>query len=174
MRNIVVVGGPGSGKTTVARDLARRLALRHVELDSLWWGPHWTPRDAADFEGGLREIAGTDGWVADGNYFDVGAATILWPAADTLVWLDIRRRVAIARVLRRTTMRALRRCDLWAGNRQSLRDLSPRSVARLVRSWPNYSERVAELLPTVAAGPDVVRIRTRRELTALLRRAELN
>jgi AAA domain len=36
---IAVVGTSGSGKTTVARELARRLGVPHVELDALYHGP---------------------------------------------------------------------------------------------------------------------------------------
>ncbi|MBT8194426.1 MAG: AAA family ATPase [Acidimicrobiia bacterium] len=36
MERIAVVGPPGSGKTTVARELADRLHLPHIELDSIF------------------------------------------------------------------------------------------------------------------------------------------
>jgi tRNA uridine 5-carbamoylmethylation protein Kti12 len=39
LTRVVVVGTSCSGKTTLARRLARILATEHVELDSLYWGP---------------------------------------------------------------------------------------------------------------------------------------
>jgi ATP-dependent protease Clp ATPase subunit len=36
---ILVVGRTGSGKTTLARELAAALHVPHVELDSLYFGP---------------------------------------------------------------------------------------------------------------------------------------
>src|SRR5262245_35454146 len=148
MRRVVVVGGPGSGKTTLASRLAAALGVRHVELDSVWWGPNWTPAGEDSFSEALRELTAGDGWVLDGNYFDVGAAGVAWRAADTLVWLDLPRRLAVARTLRRAVARVVGRTELWSDNRQRADTLSPASVARLIRRWPSYSRRVGELLAT--------------------------
>jgi len=51
LTRVVVVGTSCSGKTTLARRLARILATEHVELDSLYWGPEQTPRP--DFNTGV-------------------------------------------------------------------------------------------------------------------------
>ena len=53
-------------ETTLARRLARILATEHVELDSLYWGPEWTPRP--DFIQNVLAIAQQPRWVIDGNY----------------------------------------------------------------------------------------------------------
>jgi ABC-type dipeptide/oligopeptide/nickel transport system ATPase component len=41
-RRIAVVGTTGSGKTALARRISQWLDIPHVELDALYWGPHWT------------------------------------------------------------------------------------------------------------------------------------
>ena len=117
MLRVVVVGPPGSGKTTVAAMLARRLGLSHVELDSLWWEPNWTEAGPELFQSRLRAVIAAESWVLDGNYFSVGARDVVWPRADTIVWLDHARWVTVPRVLRRTIVRGLRRTELWSGNR---------------------------------------------------------
>ncbi len=60
-----------------------------------------------------------EGWVIDGNYsrFQPG----IWDLADTVVWLDHSFPRLFARLVRRTFRRSIRREDLWAGNRESLR-----------------------------------------------------
>ena len=167
VHRVVVVGGPGSGKSTLAATMADRLGVSHVELDALWWEPGWTPVDERVFRARLADATAGDGWVLDGHYLDEGAVDIVWPAADTLVWLDVARARAVARCLRRTTSRVVHRTELWGTNRQGIATLSPRSIAGLVRRWSSYSARIADALATNEL-PDltVVRLRTIAEVDA--------
>lgn len=52
----------------------------------------------------------------DGNY--TPARNIIWQRATHLVWLDYERPVIMARVIRRSLLRAVLRTELWAGNRE--------------------------------------------------------
>src|SRR5438552_6517963 len=108
MKRVVVVGPPGSGKTTVARKLAERLALPHIELDSIWWDPNWTEVGQEVFSERAATIVCDDAWVLDGNYFSVGARDVIWPRADTIVWLDLARWVTVPRVVKRTFWRGVK------------------------------------------------------------------
>lgn len=139
------MGGPGSGKTTVAREAARRLDLTHHELDGLWWEPGWSPVGSVLFLSRVREVLARGSWVLDGNYFDQVAGEV-WPQADLVVWLDLSRRRCVGRAVIRTASRSVSRRELWNGNRESLRNLSPASVLRLVRRWPSYNARISVLL----------------------------
>jgi adenylate kinase family enzyme len=121
MRRINVVGTSCSGKTTLARDLARRLATPHVEFDALFWGPDWTPVTAAEFRERLSATLAADRWVADGGYANV--RDITWSRADTIVWLDYPLRTVLARWARRTIARIRSGEEFWpgTGNRESVR-----------------------------------------------------
>jgi adenylate kinase family enzyme len=143
MRRIVVVGPPGSGKTTIARRIAARLGLPHVELDSIWWEPNWTEAGAELFSQRAAKVVQGDAWVLDGNYFSVGARDVIWPRADTIVWLNLGRSVTIPRVVRRTLLRGIRRTELWSGNRESLKlALRPDSIIWFAwKAHPKYNER---------------------------------
>ena len=137
MRKVIVVGGPGSGKTSFAAALARDLGVQHVELDALWWAPEWTPVGELEFRSRVAAIVAGDGWVLDGHYLDEGAVDLVWPAADTLVWLDLPRAIAVRRCLRRTTSRVVRGTELDATDLPNLdvvRLRTTREVAAYARS----------------------------------------
>src|SRR5919198_3635557 len=117
---IAVVGTSGSGKTTVARELARRLGVPHVELDALFHGPGWTETPAEEFQRRVAAATDSDGWVVDGNY-DSKLGDLVLGRADTVVWLDLPLRVSLSRVTRRTIGRIRTGEELWSGNRESWR-----------------------------------------------------
>ena len=157
MQRVAVVSGPGAGKTT----FARALGLPHVELDALWWDPGWRPASIETFQARVREVVAADTWVVEGFYIDEAAA-IVWPRADTLVWLDLPRRVCVPRAVWRSFGQVVRRVELWNGNRQRASVLTPRSIWRLWRRWPTYPATIERALSTHdVAHLEVVRLRDR-------------
>jgi len=110
------VGTTGSGKTRLARRIARHLAITHVELDALHWGPNWTPAPTEPFRERTAQALSEDAWVVDGNYGKV--RDIVWSRADTVVWLDYPLLVILARLAWRTLRRIITREELWQGNRE--------------------------------------------------------
>ena len=111
---IAIVGSTGSGETTLAAQLAQRLNLPHVELDSLYWEAGWNPVSEEVFRARVTAALG-DAWVADGNYGQ--ARDLIWGRADTLVWLDMPLTLALWRVVSRTLRRIVTHEVLWNENR---------------------------------------------------------
>lgn len=120
MQRINVVGTSCSGKTTLARRLALALAVPHVELDALHWGPGWQPVSTDLFEERVRRALGAPAWVVDGGYRSVRHIT--WSRVDTIVWLDYPLRTVLSRWLRRTLVRLRSSEEFWpgTGNRERL------------------------------------------------------
>ncbi len=115
-KRIVVVGSTAAGKTTMANALAQRFGLRHVELDALHWEANWTPAATDVLRERVAAALSADGWVVDGNYSAV--RDLVWPRADTLVWLDYPLPLILMRLTRRTFVRVASRLELWNGNRE--------------------------------------------------------
>jgi energy-coupling factor transporter ATP-binding protein EcfA2 len=100
---IVVVGRTGSGKTTLARQLARALRVPHVELDSLYFGPDFSTAPLAILRERTAAALAGDRWVTDGNKRAV--RDLVWPRADTIVWLDYSLGISLWRLARRARWR---------------------------------------------------------------------
>jgi adenylate kinase family enzyme len=118
---VAVVGNTGSGKTTLARTLATRLDVPHVELDALFWRPDWEMAPTEEFQAAVDELIASDGWVVDGNYFGALGERVL-ARADLVVWMDPPLRTIMIRLLRRTVARIRSREELWGTNRETVRD----------------------------------------------------
>jgi len=122
MRRINVTGTSCSGKTTLARDLARRLDLPYIEYDALFWDADWTPVAPETFRDRVTSALAGSEWVADGGYAKLRDVT--WSRADTVVWLDYPMWTVLARWARRTVRRIRTQEEFWpgTGNRESVRN----------------------------------------------------
>ena len=155
LKRVSVVGSTGSGKTTFARELARRLGVTHVELDALAWGPNWTLVPEGLFKERVARAVEGDAWVIDGNYGGRGARDLVWPRADTVIWLDPPLGVIFARLFERALRRIRSGEELWpgTGNRETFRN---QFLSRETLFWwalKTHARRRREL-PMVLARPE--------------------
>ena len=68
MRKIIIIGCPGSGKTTFAEKLQRVTNLPLYYLDAIWHKPDKTHISREEYDRKLAEIFQTEEWIIDGNY----------------------------------------------------------------------------------------------------------
>jgi hypothetical protein len=102
-QRIVIIGRTGSGKTTLAHELAAALGVPHVELDSLYFGPDFSTAPLPVLRERTAAAIAGDRWVTDGNKRAV--RDIVWPRADTIIWLDYPLLVSLWRLGKRALWR---------------------------------------------------------------------
>ena len=173
MRRVSVVGNSGSGKTTVARAIARRLGTPAIELDGIVHQPGWVELPTPEFRHRVRALIARDTWVIDGNYGS-RVQDLVWSRADTIVWLDLPRRVVVTRVTRRTVGRVILRKRLWNGNREPWSNLWSRDPMKSVIawSWAHHAESRARYESAMSdpnwSNTRFVRLRSQREIRRFL------
>jgi adenylate kinase family enzyme len=97
---IVVIGSPGSGKTTLSRRAAKCLMLPLVSLDDLYWDVGWQPMRESEWRSVLAKELSRERWILDGTYADSLAGRVA--AADLVIWIDMPPFLCALRVMRRT------------------------------------------------------------------------
>lgn len=117
---ILILGRTGSGKTTLARELSASLDVPHVELDSLYFESDLSTVPLEILRERTTEAIAGERWVTDGNKRAV--RDLVWPRADTVVWLDYPFYVSVWRLARRARTRtsALSAQAAQTGSRSAL------------------------------------------------------
>ena len=86
MKKVIVIGCPGSGKSTVSRVLHNKTGIPLYHLDMMYWNADKTTVEKSVFLERLSAVLEKDEWIIDGNY---GATMELRMAAsDTVIFLD--------------------------------------------------------------------------------------
>ena len=86
MKKVIVIGCPGSGKSTVSRALHNKTGIPLYHLDMMYWNADKTTVEKSVFLERLSVVLEKDEWIIDGNY---GSTMELRMAAcDTVIFLD--------------------------------------------------------------------------------------
>ena len=86
MKRVMIIGCPGSGKSTFARALEAKIGLPLYYLDMMYWNPDRTTKPKEEFRTKLKEIVNLPKWIIDGNYGST--LEVRMEACDTVIFLD--------------------------------------------------------------------------------------
>ncbi|MBV9990891.1 MAG: topology modulation protein [Alphaproteobacteria bacterium] len=150
MNRIVIFGGTGAGKSTVARALAAKLGVAVSHLDALYYEPGWKAPAADAFRARVAGAVAGERWISEGNFLAL-TADIRLPRADTVLLIDQPRGVRLWRALRRGLAEYRARPDLAPGCRDHVNWELVTDVLKFDREYrPMIDEAMAQWAPATA------------------------
>ena len=158
MKKIIVIGCPGSGKSTVSRALHNKTGIPLYHLDMIYWNADKTTVEKSVFLERLSAVLEKDDWIIDGNY---GSTMELRMAVcDTVIFLDYPLDVCLDGIKER---RGKPRSDMpWIETEED---------AEFIEFIKNYNEqqkpKVLELLEKYS-DKNIVILRSREQADAFL------
>ncbi|MBO5109295.1 MAG: adenylate kinase [Clostridia bacterium] len=142
MKKILVIGCPGSGKTTFAEKLRDKTELPLYYLDAIWHKPDRTHISRDEFDAILDDLLAQDAWIIDGNYGRTLERRL--SACDTVFFFDLPTEVclegAIARLGRKRADMPWFDTDLDPALRQNIeafRSTSRLAIYALLEAYKN-------------------------------------
>ena len=86
MKKVIVIGCPGSGKSTFSKALHKITNIPLFHLDMIFWNADKTTVEKPVFLDRLFKIIQSDEWILDGNYGST--MELRMQACDTVIFLD--------------------------------------------------------------------------------------
>lgn len=167
MQRVMIVGGPGSGKSILARQLGERTGLPVFHMDQIHWLPGWVERSKEDKDRLSSEVHQQERWIFEGGHSRTYPERIA--RADTFIWLDVPVWLRMVRVLRRSwRYRGQSRPDLTEGCPEQF---STETLKFLHFIWTTRHSARAKLLEVWQSPPPhltVYRLKNLAEVSAFL------
>lgn len=174
-RRMLICGLPGSGKTTLARELGEVTGLPIVEADRLQFDRRWKYRPVADrVRDTLTALADhPDGWICDGTF--EGTHELVLGLCDTVVWLRPPLPSLWLRLVRRQLVWSWRRERRWGTLPVTWRRSFGNPNAGVwwaVRQRNAYHRWIASSLEASERRPCVALLRSNEDVAALISQVE--
>ena len=99
MKKIIVIGCPGSGKSTFSRALNKKIGIPLYYLDMMYWNADKTIVEKGIFRSRLASVLEKEKWIIDGNYGSTMEQRII--ECDTVFMLDYTTEVCLVGIRNR-------------------------------------------------------------------------
>jgi adenylate kinase family enzyme len=98
-KRIMIIGSPGSGKSTFAGKLSQITQLPLIHLDKEFWKDGWIETPRQEWVEKQKRLILGDEWIIDGNYG--GTMDLRLEKADTIICFKLSRTTCILSYLKR-------------------------------------------------------------------------
>lgn len=98
-KKILIIGLPGSGKSTFAHSIAKKIKLPVYHLDKYLYTSGWVEKDWNSILTIQKKIVSQSEWIIDGN--NIHSLELRYNTAHLVVYLKYSRLVCIYRVIKR-------------------------------------------------------------------------
>lgn len=143
MKKIIIIGCPGSGKSTFSKALHEKTNLPLYHLDMLYWNSDRTTVSKEVFRERLQSVLVLNKWIIDGNYGSTIEMRL--KECDTVFFLDYPLEVCIDGVRQR---KGTVRTDMpWIETEddeeflQFIRDFEKRSRPKIIELLNEYKDK---------------------------------
>lgn len=118
-QKICIFGCPGSGKSTLCKELSSLLNLDAYHLDNIYWKPNWVSICKDEFDAELHKIMIKDNWIIDGNYNRT--LDLRLENSEFIIYLDMNRFTCLQGAIKRYFMyKNKSRDDITEGCKEAL------------------------------------------------------
>ena len=148
---IHIIGGPGTGKTTLAEKLSKELGIPHYDLDYFQWDNkadrYGIKRDPQERDKLLNKALEQDEWITEGVYY--AWCSRCFEEADKIYFLSVSRYQYRYRIIRRFIRRKL---GIENGKKETLKSL------KNLLNWADkyQKENLAAIREILKSYPDKV------------------
>lgn len=158
MQRVVIIGGSGTGKSTLAKNLGKVLQLPVYHLDALNYEKDWKPVGKEKRDAAILSLCKQDRWVIEGNYSGTLKARV--ERADLVLFLSYSTLAQLKGVVSRLWKNRGKEKEELPGCREK----ADREFLSYVIHWNRRTKKKIEKILQEIPQEKIVRFHTRREL----------